>query len=176
MKPALCLTAASLALCSTLTEASLADRSRVVKARGGPHRDNGRAIEGPKYRNSRWSDARDSLVNRKADERRSSQQSSTQMKSQPIGKADDMSGGKIGAESTNRDLGQLTGCCSNYQSYYAADMCGLYGQDCEEGGGSGDNGSGDEDCSMEGLSFVGISFSVNTANGEFFQIKSAISA
>uniref|UniRef100_A0A7S3Q3K8 Subtilisin n=1 Tax=Chaetoceros debilis TaxID=122233 RepID=A0A7S3Q3K8_9STRA len=172
MKPsALCLTAASLALCSTFTEASLADRSRIVKARDGPHRDNGRAIEGPKYRNSRWSNARDSLVNRKADERRAASQrqqqsdTKTQLKSQPLGKADDMSGGKIGAESTDRDLGQLTGCCSNYQSYYAADMCGLYGQDCEEGGGSGDNGSGDEDCSMEGLSFVGISFSVNTANG-----------
>ena len=164
---ALCLTAASLAFCSTFTEASLADRSRIVKARGGPHRDNGRAIEGPKYRNSRWSNARGSLVNRKSDERRTaSQQQQQKSNIKTLGKADDMSGGKIGAESIDRELGQLTGCCSNYKKYYAADMCGLYGQDCEEGGGSGDNGSGDEDCSMKGLSFVGISFSVNTSNGE----------
>ena len=41
------------------SEAKLADRSRLVKARGGPYRDNGRPIEGPKYRNTRWSDAQE---------------------------------------------------------------------------------------------------------------------
>jgi hypothetical protein len=75
----------------------------------------------------------------------------------------DMSGGQVGIE--NRELGQYTGCCSNYKKYYAEDLCAYYGENCEEGGGSGDHNSGDADCSMEGLSFIGISFSVNTANG-----------
>uniref|UniRef100_A0A7S3Q3H4 Uncharacterized protein n=1 Tax=Chaetoceros debilis TaxID=122233 RepID=A0A7S3Q3H4_9STRA len=158
-----CLALASFTHYSILIEASLADRSRIVKVRGGPYRDNGRPIEGPKYRNTRWSDARDSLLNRKADQQRILK-SNTYNRGESLRKKDDMSGGKIGIESMSRDLSQLTGCCSNYQYNSAADLCDLYGQDCQEGGGGGD-GSGDEDCSMEGLSFVGISFSVNTANG-----------
>mmetsp|Transcript_8642 Transcript_8642/g.19543 ORF Transcript_8642/g.19543 Transcript_8642/m.19543 type:complete len:1080 (-) Transcript_8642:204-3443(-) len=60
---------------------------------------------------------------------------------------------------------RLTGCCSNYQSYYAADMCGLYGQDCQDASGGNSHDSGDGDCEMDGLSFIGISFSVNVAEG-----------
>lgn len=59
---------------------------------------------------------------------------------------------------------QLTGCCSTYASYGAADMCALYNQDCVSGE-QPSHDSGDEDCTQDGLSFIGISFSVNTAQG-----------
>lgn len=61
---------------------------------------------------------------------------------------------------------QLSGCCSTYKSYSAAEMCALYGQECETGGTSShDDG---EDCQLDGLSFVGVSFSVNTAHGNAY--------
>ena len=60
---------------------------------------------------------------------------------------------------------RLTGCCTNYQSYYAADMCDLYGQDCQDASGGNSHDDGDGDCEMDGLSFIGISFSVNVAEG-----------
>mmetsp|Transcript_29331 Transcript_29331/g.61831 ORF Transcript_29331/g.61831 Transcript_29331/m.61831 type:complete len:512 (+) Transcript_29331:145-1680(+) len=59
---------------------------------------------------------------------------------------------------------QLTGCCANYISYSAMDMCALYGEDCESGE-QPSHDSGDDDCSQAGLSFIGVSFSVNTALG-----------
>jgi len=67
-------------------------------------------------------------------------------------------------EFSRRLSSQLTSCCTAYQAYYAADMCGLYGEDCQEAQG-GSNDSGDGDCEMDGLSFIGISFSVNVAEG-----------
>jgi len=165
--------------------ARLADRARVVKARGGSYQDNGRPIEGPKYRNTRWSDANDSINERSADiqkNRGREMQINHHLKKSPAIDSGDMninmavdttnmnmemSGGQIGYESftSERDLGQYTGCCSSYKGVAAADMCDLYGANCATGGGSGDNNSGDQDCSMDGLSFIGISFSVNTSNG-----------
>ncbi len=58
---------------------------------------------------------------------------------------------------------QLTGCCYDYQSYGAADLCAIYGNDCESGE-TPSHDSGDGDCSQDGLSFIGVSFSVNTAS------------
>jgi hypothetical protein len=59
---------------------------------------------------------------------------------------------------------QLSGCCYNYKSYSAANLCALYGNDCESGN-TKSHDSGDSSCSGDGLSFIGVSFSVNTANG-----------
>ena len=74
-------------------------------------------------------------------------------------------------ESFRRHLSsQLTGCCTNYISYSAAQMCALYNQDCESGE-QPSHDSGDQDCSQAGLSFIGISFSVNTAMGNPFSYQ-----
>ena len=59
---------------------------------------------------------------------------------------------------------QLTGCCTQYISYDAMQMCSLYGEDCESGE-QPSHDSGDDSCEQEGLSFIGVSFSVNTAKG-----------
>ena len=58
-----------------------------------------------------------------------------------------------------------------YENYGAEDMCGLYGVDCEAGGGEQRSGDDDDECAIEGLSFIGISFSVNTANGNPHRIN-----
>lgn len=67
-------------------------------------------------------------------------------------------------DESNRQLSQLSGCCTSYSKYQANNLCYLYGQDCSTGQ-EPSHDSGDEDCSQEGLSFIGISFSVNTAHG-----------
>ena len=67
-------------------------------------------------------------------------------------------------EFSRRLSSQLTSCCTAYASYYAYDMCNLYGEDCQDASG-GSNDSGDGDCEMDGLSFIGVSFSVNVAEG-----------
>lgn len=70
-----------------------------------------------------------------------------------------------GSDQESRKLSsQLTGCCYNYQSYYASDLCAIYGHDCDSGQ-TPSHDSGDQDCTQEGLSFIGVSFSVNTASG-----------
>lgn len=70
----------------------------------------------------------------------------------------------VSGDDHRRLSSQLSGCCYNYQNYGAADLCALYGNDCESGE-TPSHDSGDEDCSLEGLSFIGISFSVNTVSG-----------
>lgn len=152
--------------------ASLPSRSRIVRDVRGASRDNGRAIEGQAYRQSKLNALEDSIIDRRvAETKKRNNVRAGKNKLFRTKFEDDMSGGIIGSGSEHnmnvdfeRELGsQLTGCCYTYKKKYADDMCGLYGQDCEEGSaGSGDGGG---DCSMEGLSFIGVSFSVNTANG-----------
>jgi hypothetical protein len=59
---------------------------------------------------------------------------------------------------------QLSGCCYNHKAYSAANLCAIYGNDCESGN-TKSHDSGDSSCTGDGLSFIGISFSVNTASG-----------
>ena len=159
-------------LLSVVVTAKLADRSRLVQhrqARGtsNGYHDNGRPIEGPSYRSTR---RRESLEDA---EKRLQKEPAAASSGPPIVvksapwkmdfPTDDAS--NTTAISTHRELSsQLSGCCYTYQSYSAADLCALYGNDCESGE-TPSHDSGDEDCSLEGLSFIGISFSVNTANG-----------
>lgn len=189
--------AASACISPTMVEGRVADRSRVVKARYqrgvyDRHRDNGRAIEGPAYRNAHRWDADDE--ERKRTEANAQQKGRAASAVSSSGFNDELpfndweqqrlvaaSAGEnrmtgdpeLSIRGTTEDntmeddrklSSQLTGCCYNYQSYSAVDLCGLYGNDCESGE-TPSHDSGDDDCSMEGLSFIGVSFSVNTANG-----------
>ena len=159
------------ALTSSLpyTSAKLADRGRFEAAK--KQRQGGRRIvaqprkslpiEGPKYRATRKHNFREENASYSAPSHRIA-----------VDTANTKSGGVRGAteevfepEQFRRQLSsQLTGCCYNYQSYSAMDMCALYGNDCESGE-QPSHDSGDEDCSQAGLSFIGVSFSVNTAMG-----------
>lgn len=69
-----------------------------------------------------------------------------------------------------RKMGQLSGCCTDYQDISAKRMCYKYGQDCSEGQ-YPSHDSGDDDCTQSGLSFIGVSFSVNTAHGNPFSYQ-----
>jgi hypothetical protein len=166
------------------TESKLADRSRLVKARheSGKYdrfHDNGRPIEGPSYRSTR-NDAELEVQKRfeadkKKKARRKVQQKPAPWKMEMPAQDERPKGdvqmfrGQTPVESHQDDEGrklssQLTGCCYDYKSYGAADLCAMYGQDCESGE-TPSHDSGDDSCEMDGLSFIGLSFSVNTASG-----------
>lgn len=145
----------------------LADRSRVVKERqrrGVVHSfyDNGRPLEGPRYR----SNQKDAIIDT---QKRKKSITTTNNDKKPLWNLDSNHPTTNGIEETNdpphRELSsQLSGCCYNYQSYSAEDLCYMYGNDCQSGE-TPSHDSGDGDCSQDGLSFIGISFSVNTASG-----------
>jgi hypothetical protein len=171
----------------SVVDSKLADRSRIVKARHESGRydrfhDNGRPIEGPSYRATRF-DAEMEVEKRFQAEQKKKARRKTQQKPAPwkmempekkenqevpkgdvqmFRKREDAS---EGAEDGDRQLSsQLTGCCYDYKSYYAADLCAMYGNDCESGE-TPSHDDGDGDCTQDGLSFIGVSFSVNTASG-----------
>lgn len=149
--------------------AKLADRSRLVKHRqktgkiSGYH-DNGRPIEGQAYRSKRESaeDIEKRLQKDAAQQRKTQAAAAKPAPWQmPLENNND---GKNNNEGDRQLSSQLSGCCYNYKNYNAANLCSLYGNDCESGE-TPSHDSGDDDCSQEGLSFIGISFSVNTASG-----------
>mmetsp|Transcript_3825 Transcript_3825/g.8543 ORF Transcript_3825/g.8543 Transcript_3825/m.8543 type:complete len:975 (-) Transcript_3825:286-3210(-) len=167
-----------------ITHARLADRSRVIKARGAGRRDkNNLAIEGGAYRGRHGSNNNDgdNKVPTAITETKTNQQpNKRKLKKNTQKVAEEKRTSKLRGQSSVEDeqeqayetpehfsrrlSSQLTGCCYTYQSYGASDMCALYGEDCESGE-TPSHDSGDESCEQEGLSFVGISFSVNTASG-----------
>ena len=149
----------------------LADRSRVVRHRqqigsSQHYRDNGKHIEGQNYRKKRLENFKTSreIPNQSSQSlETSSFQDENLRENKEIGTSNFSLDGK--SSGLRRKLAsQLTGCCYNYEGYSAAEMCEIYGHDCE-GGGREASGSQDGGCSQDGLSFIGISFSVNTANG-----------
>jgi hypothetical protein len=172
----------ALLICSS-THAKLADRSRVVQQRQkegkiARYHDNGRAIEGPSYR-SRRRDAEADVEQRLAAEREEKEQRQRAAPKPAPWKLQTPYDNNEGKDTPSGDVqmleespdhfgrrlsSQLSGCCYNYQSYGASDLCYLYGNDCESGE-TPSHDSSDDDCSQEGLSFIGISFSVNTASG-----------
>ena len=166
-------------------ESKLADRSRIVEARHESGRydrfhDNGRPIEGPSYRSTRF-DAESDVKKRFQAEKKKKARKKAQPKKAPwnldIPTVEEKPKGDVKMfrarpekskeeeKAEDRELSsQLTGCCYDYKKYYAADLCSVYGNDCESGE-TPSHDSGDESCEQDGLSFIGISFSVNTANG-----------
>jgi hypothetical protein len=164
------LVAAALLLAAP-SKASLADRSRIVKARQvDKYVDNGIPIEGPAYRIGRKQGVEASVD--KVMEKKKNRASAMTRHDAPwkmnIPTAEEPELFVLEPEQDQDDprrlSSQLTGCCYTYKSYSAANLCAIYGNDCE----SGETPSHDDDeegCSHDGLSFIGISFSVNTANG-----------
>jgi len=174
------------------THGRLADRSRVVKARGSRRDYNNLAIEGAAYRGRHENTAVDAdagdggetsatknyrnvkrgmISNNIRDGGGSPPDHENKVGGRDLGFGADSNRQLRGTSSTEtpeefsrRLSGQLTGCCYTYQKYSAAKMCSLYGQDCESGE-TPSHDSGDESCEQEGLSFIGISFSVNTPSG-----------
>jgi hypothetical protein len=146
------------------TNGRLADRSRLVQARGGRRDKNNLAIEGAAYRVKQGGDYDAASTTPQTNDRTFTNYES------PI---DNHTGRKLrgqtpqyeSPESFGRRLSsQLTGCCYTYKSYSASNMCALYKQDCQSGE-TPSHDSGDQACMQSGLSFIGISFSVNTASG-----------
>jgi hypothetical protein len=171
--------AATLVLLATTANhpahAKLADRSRVVKrrletGRISSYHDNGRPLEGPKYRSAHLEDVQDQYVIREQESKKGARKEEQQRKApwqldEPPSPSDGSLAGSSAAEGSERKLSsQLSGCCYNYQKYSAQSMCALYGNDCESGE-TKSHDSGDGSCTQEGLSFIGLSFSVNTASG-----------
>jgi hypothetical protein len=176
----------------TVVESKLADRSRIVKSRqdsGKVNRfyDNGRPIEGTSYRSTRQDAERD-IAARDAAEAKKSNNNKKKVQPKPapwkmeqrndeekpkgdvqMFRARDLQQQQPNEEESLEDFerklsSQLTGCCYDYKSYSASDLCYMYGQDCESGE-TPSHDSGDDSCTVDGLSFVGVSFSVNTASG-----------
>ena len=161
----------------TLSECKLADRSRLVKARHESGKiekfhDNGRPIEGPSYRSTRFDAESDVFKRFQAEEKKKRRKAQNKpapwkmMQDLPSNNGDvPMFRGTFKQDKEDRKLSsQLTGCCYDYKNYGASDLCAVYGQDCESGE-TPSHDSGDDSCQQDGLSFIGVSFSVNTANG-----------
>lgn len=182
---------ALMCLGSTIIDAKLADRSRIVKTRyesgkNDRFHDNGRPIEGPSYRATRFDaeievEKRFQAEQKKKARRQARQKPAPWKMEMPERKSEEDTSSRRGdvqmfrrredasLEDANEEAGrqlssQLTGCCYNYKSYYAADLCAMYGNDCESGE-TPSHDEGDGDCQQDGLSFIGVSFSVNTASG-----------
>jgi hypothetical protein len=168
-----------------IVTAKLADRSRVVQKRYQEGKivklhDNGRPIEGPRYRvapddeddrQARWqadAQARFTGTSTSSTITRNNQKKDPSWRL-PIGPqnnplVEDQPQDESPEEFERKLSSQLSGCCSNYKNYQASYLCSLYGNDCSQGSESSHD-SGDGDCEQDGLSFIGVSFSVNTANG-----------
>jgi len=154
-------------------------KARYDSGKQDRYHDNGRPIEGPSYRASRF-DAEIEVEKRfqaeqKKKARRKAQQKPAPWKMEMPEKKEqeDTRKGDVQmfrrrddiTENDDRKLSsQLTGCCYNYKNYYAADLCAIYGNDCASGS-TKSHDSGDASCQQDGLSFIGVSFSVNTASG-----------
>uniref|UniRef100_A0A7S4RF12 Uncharacterized protein n=1 Tax=Ditylum brightwellii TaxID=49249 RepID=A0A7S4RF12_9STRA len=167
-----------------VAEARLADRGRVVtmrntrseaekkiNARAGRFNSAARSeqpIEGPKYRGRGRHDAERQLDKRREDERRQAQAVELAKEKEELldqhGSLRKASTDMSSTEEFERELSQLTGCCETWSAYSAAQMCNLYGEDCNTGN-EPSHDSGDDDCTQAGLSFIGVSFSVLTPKG-----------
>jgi hypothetical protein len=174
------------------SEAKLADRSRIVKARQASRKttryhDNGRPIEGPGYRTQLAMDVdlqEERLIEEEEQKMKKKQAAPRKIIPQQQQRANEEYNDEGRPPSSGRDVpmlrrapeketpeqferklsSQLTGCCYTYKSYSAEDLCYYYGQDCQSGE-TPSHDSGDGDCEHDGLSFIGLSFSVNTASG-----------
>lgn len=157
-------------------QARLADRSRVIHARsnGASRRDkNNLPIEGAAYRMGVSDPDYLNEMKREPTPTRALKKNSVTTGSSTLQKRKDM----VVNEQTNhfteqfhRNLGQLSGCCSNNVAYSAEEMCELYGEDCQSGE-TPSHDSGDDACELDGLSFIGISFSVNVAHGNAYSYQ-----